>query len=292
MNTKDALLMAAVVGIWGINFFFMKTALVDVPPMVLGLLRFLLVIFPAVFFIKPPKIAWYWLALYGIAISFGQFGLMFTALQLGMPTGLAALLVQLQVFLTVLVAGVMMGEPVLRHHLLGMFAAAVGLVLIGIGQYQGNMPLVALLAVVGAAASWAVGNIVVKYIGQVNPLSLVVWGSWSALVAFTAVSLMMYGADGLVSYTLSLSGWGIASILFLAYVSSLVGYTAWGDLLSRHPAGKITPFALCVPVIALLVGYIFLGERLGAWHWAGIVVVMAGLLIHVFGSKWLGRLNK
>lgn len=292
MDTKDALLIAAVVGIWGINFFFMKTALADVPPMVLGLLRFLLVIFPAVLFIKPPKVDWYWLALYGLTISFGQFGLMFTALEWGMPTGLAALLVQLQVFLTVLVAGVMMGEPVLRHHLLGMLAAAVGLVLIGIGQYQGSMPMAALLAVVGAAASWAVGNIVVKYIGQVNALSLVVWGSWSALAAFAAVSLVLYGADGLLSYAASLSGWGIAGILFLAYVSSLVGYTAWGDLLSRHPAGKITPFALCVPVIALLAGFVLLDERLGIWHWSGIVVVMAGLLIHVFGGKWSGRLKK
>lgn len=288
MNTKDALLVALVVGVWGINFFFMRTALNDVPPMLLGLLRFVCVLFPAVFFLRRPQVPWRWLILYGLSISFGQFGLMFTALEWGMPTGLAALLVQLQVFLTVLVAGVLMREPVLRHHVWGMAAAALGLVLIGIGQYRGSMPLSALAAIVGAAASWAVGNIIVKRIGQVNPLALVVWGSWSALAAFAAASLAFYGIDGVVAQTAALSWQGAGSILFLAYVSSLVGYTAWGALLARYPAGKITPFALCVPVLALLAGFVLLGERLGAWHWAGIAVVMGGLLMHVFG----GRLKK
>lgn len=285
MDTRDAALTALIIGIWGINFFFMKTALADLPPMLLGVMRFLFVIFPAVFFIRPPKVRWHWLALYGLTISFGQFGLMFVAIEWGMPTGLAALLVQMHVFLTVLAAGMLMREPVQRHHVWGMTAAAVGLLLIGVGQYQGSLPFAALLAVVGAAASSAAGNIIVKHIDAVNPLSLVVWGGWSALAAFVAVSLAMYGAEGIITQTaqVSVQGWG--SVLFLAYASSLIGYTVWGALLSRYPAGKITPFVLCVPVIALAAGYAFLDERLGLWHWAGIAVVMIGLLLHVFGGR-------
>lgn len=40
MNLKDSLLMMSVIAVWGINFLFMKIALNDVPPMVLGMLRF------------------------------------------------------------------------------------------------------------------------------------------------------------------------------------------------------------------------------------------------------------
>ena len=290
MNIKDGLLMVLVIVVWGINFLFMKIALNDVPPMILGMLRFLLVIFPAIFWLKPPQTAWYWLVLYGLAISFGQFGLMFTALNLGLPTGLAALMLQMQVFFTVLIAGILLREPVLVHHLLGMFTAALGLILIGVGHHQGHLPWSALLPVLGAAASWACGNIIVKRIGKVNPLSLVVWGSISALLAFTLVSFVLYGINGVQQYVLGLSWQGVIGILFLAYVASLVGYTGWGALLSRYSASKITPFALFVPVFALLVGYWILDERLGIWHWLGIGVVMSGLFLHIFGSRFKHKL--
>lgn len=286
MNLKDYLLILLVIGIWGVNFLFMKFALNEIPPMVLGMLRFFCVVFPAVFLLKRPPVPWHLLAAYGLTISFGQFALMFTALDWGLPTGLAALMLQVQVFFTVLIAGIVLREPVLAHHLLGMFTAAVGLVFIGIGHYQGRLPITAMLPVFGAAASWACGNIIVKRIGSVNALSLVVWGGIPAFCAFTLASLMLYGADGLAQHVSNLTWKGIVGILFLAYVASLVGYTGWGALLAKHPAGRVTPFALLVPVIALLAGYLVLNERLAAWHWLGIVVVMAGLTLHIFGGKW------
>lgn len=286
MNLKDYLLILLVIGIWGVNFLFMKFALNEIPPMVLGMLRFFCVVFPAVFLLKRPPVPWHLLAAYGLTISFGQFALMFTALDWGLPTGLAALMLQVQVFFTVLIAGIALREPVLAHHLLGMFTAAVGLVFIGIGHYQGQLPITAMLPVFGAAASWACGNIIVKRIGSVNALSLVVWGGIPAFCAFTLASLLLYGTDGLAQHISNLTWKGIVGILFLAYVASLVGYTGWGALLAKHPAGRVTPFALLVPVIALLAGYLVLNERLAAWHWLGIVVVMAGLTLHIFGSKW------
>lgn len=286
MNLKDYLLILLVIGIWGVNFLFMKFALNEIPPMVLGMLRFFCVVFPAVFLLKRPPVPWHLLAAYGLTISFGQFALMFTALDWGLPTGLAALMLQVQVFFTVLIAGIVLREPVLAHHLLSMFTAAVGLVFIGIGHYQGRLPITAMLPVFGAAASWACGNIIVKRIGSVNALSLVVWGGIPAFCAFTLASLLLYGTDGLAQHVSNLTWKGIVGILFLAYVASLVGYTGWGALLAKHPAGRVTPFALLVPVIALLAGYLVLNERLAAWHWLGIVVVMAGLTLHIFGSKW------
>lgn len=86
---------------------------------------------------------------------------MFLALSMDVPTGLVALLHQSQVFMTVLLVTSMFKEAVLRHHLIAMIAAAVGLALIG-GQYQGSSPLVGLWVVLAASFCWAVGNIVVK----------------------------------------------------------------------------------------------------------------------------------
>lgn len=121
---------------------------------------------------------------------------MFLALSMDVPTGLSALLHQSQVFMTVLLVAIMFKEAALRHHLIAMIAAAVGLALIGVGQYQGNSPLVGLWVVLAASFCWAVGNIVVKKLGAVNPLS-VVWGNILALGAFAVGSLWLYGIDGL-----------------------------------------------------------------------------------------------
>lgn len=289
MNTKDLATVLLVIFIWGVNFWFMKIALDDIPPLILGLLRFIGVLFPAVFLLKRPAVRWQLLALYGLCMSFGQFSLVFLALHLGFATGLAALVLQVQVFLTVLFAFVLLKEPVRLNHFIGMISAGVGLIFIAVGHHQGNLSLWSGLPIFGAALSWASGNIVIKKIGQVDALSLVVWGNVSALVAFALASLGLYGVGGVVSHIANLSIKGLIGVLFLAYVSSLIGYTGWGSLLSRHSAGRITPFALGVPVIALLTGFVVLGERLGVWHWAGVITVMIGLIVHVFGGRFFAK---
>ena len=141
MTPKDSLLAAMVITIWGVNFMFLKFVLQDLSPMVLGMLRFALVVFPALLWLKRPPVAWRWLVLYGVTISFGQFGLMFAALSLGLPTGLTALILQAQVFITVALAALLWREPIRANHLLGMLTAAAGLLLIGIGQHQGSVPM-------------------------------------------------------------------------------------------------------------------------------------------------------
>lgn len=210
---------------------------------------------------------------------------MFLALSMGVPTGLAALVHQSQVFFTVILAALVFKEGVRRHHFFAMMIAAVGLFLIGVGQFQGDMAVIGLFVVMAGSFSWALGNIVVKKLGNVNPISLVVWGNLSTFVAFTAGSLCLYGADGVGVQIANLKPLGWLSILYLAYVASLLGYGGWGYLLLRYPASQVTPLALFVPVVALLAGVLFMAEQLTAWHWLGIVVVMASLLIHVFGAK-------
>ena len=69
LNKTDALIAAAVIFLWGVSFYFMKLALAEISPMVLGVLRFALMLFPALFFIPRPAVRWYWLAAYGLAIN-------------------------------------------------------------------------------------------------------------------------------------------------------------------------------------------------------------------------------
>ncbi|WP_084137796.1 EamA family transporter [Moraxella caprae] len=139
-------MLFSVVLIWGVNFLAMKIGLNDVPPLILGMVRFLLILLPAVFFFKKPNAPWIYLILYGLTISFGQFSLMFLALSRQFPTGLSALILQAQVFLTMLFSCILLKESVKPNHLVGMITAGAGLTLIGVGQYLGTHRLYARLA--------------------------------------------------------------------------------------------------------------------------------------------------
>ena len=76
MRLQDGLLAALVVVIWGVNFVVIHIGLLDVPPLLLGALRFILVALPALFLVPRPAIPWRWLLAYGLTIGFGQFSLL------------------------------------------------------------------------------------------------------------------------------------------------------------------------------------------------------------------------
>ncbi len=110
MTLRDRLLALLVVVIWGVNFVVIKFGLQGMPPFLLAGMRFLLVALPAIFFIPRPTIPWKWLLLYGMTMSFAQFAFLFVAIKVGMPAGLASLVLQAQVFFTLLLGVVLMGE--------------------------------------------------------------------------------------------------------------------------------------------------------------------------------------
>ncbi|MBN3767982.1 EamA family transporter, partial [Burkholderia sp. Ac-20365] len=110
MSPKDLLLALVVVVAWGVNFVVIKVGLHGVPPLLLGALRFTLAAFPAVLFVKRPKLPLRWLLAYGATISFGQFALLFTAMYVGMPAGLASVVLQAQAFFTLVFAAFFLGE--------------------------------------------------------------------------------------------------------------------------------------------------------------------------------------
>lgn len=151
---KDMLIALLIVFIWGINFWVMKIGLTDFSPMVLGVLRFVFVIFPFIFFIKKPNINLFLLCAYGLFTCFGQFSFGFFALKAGLSTGLTALIIQSQAFFTVIIAMLVLKETIKINQIIAMLVAVLALVLVGVGQYQGSMPLMAVFLVLCGAFSW------------------------------------------------------------------------------------------------------------------------------------------
>ena len=158
MGRADWASALVVIVIWGLNFVVMKWGLATLSPLLLCALRFVAASVPLLLFVRPPRsVGWGLLAAYGLVQGVGQFGLLFTGMKLGMPAGMASVVLQTQAFITMLLAALLMGEQPQRWQWLGLGIAIGGLGLIGAAHGDGaaGMTLLGFVFTVGAAAMWA-----------------------------------------------------------------------------------------------------------------------------------------
>ncbi|MFM2480066.1 EamA family transporter [Celerinatantimonas sp. YJH-8] len=290
MSVKDMLLALAVVVAWGINFVVIKVGLEGMPPLLLAGLRFLFTAIPAVFFIKLPKVPFKWVALYGLTINFGQFSLLFIALKLGLPAGIASLLLQAQAFFTLLIGTFLFKEQLKFYHLLAMLLAIGGILLLALPHSGdgGHVTLLTLLLIMGAALSWGLGNITNKVIVQrysVNMMSLVVWGSFVPMFGFMLSSLLFEGPHAMANSILNIQWHNVLALVYLSGIASIMGYGSWGYLLGRYETWRIAPLSLLIPVIGLISANLLLGENLNAMQITGALVIGLALIINLFGNR-------
>jgi len=281
---RHFLLALAVVAVWGINFVVIKFALGALPPLLMATLRFGLVLLPGLFFCARPAVPLGNLALYGFLIGFGQFGLLYVAMNGHISPGLASLVIQLQVFFTIALAMRMSGERVRRYQWLALLLAAGGIVVIVLHTDGSTTPL-GLFLVLLAALAWAGGNIAAKQGAPANMLAYVVWSSAFAVPPLLALSLAIEGWDAVAAALRSADGAAWAAVVWQAWGNSLFGYAAWGWLLARHPAATITPMALLVPVFGMGAAALWLDESLPGWKLAAAALVLAGLAINLLWPR-------
>ncbi|MDH1298790.1 EamA family transporter [Achromobacter sp. GD03932] len=293
LSRKDYFCALAVVVIWGTNFVAMKVGMRGLSPMLLGALRFALAAFPLILFVRAPRLPWRWVAAYGLVQGLGQFGLLFTALKFGMPAGMASLVIQTQAFFTLLLAAPILHERAQRHHWIGLGVAALGLAVIagGRGEGPGQMTMAGFVLTLGGAFMWAVSNIIVRLASRkspgYDPFAFIAWSSAAPVLPFLLLAVLIDGWQPVVGMIMNI-GWGeILSVLYLAVLATLVAYTLWTQLLTRHAAAKIAPFSLLVPVVGLWAASVAFGERLETLQWVGVACVLAGLLFNQLGGRWL-----
>lgn len=290
MSRKDGFLALLVVVAWGLNFVVIKVGLHHMPPLLLAGLRFLLVAFPAIFFVARPKVPLTLLLGYGLTISFGQFAFLFCAIKFGMPAGLASLVLQAQAFFTMALGAFVFSERLQRKQLAGIALAIIGvLVLIEASLNGQHIAMSGFMLTLAAAFSWACGNIFNKKTMQHSPrpavMSLVVWSALIPILPFLLSSLLLEGAAHITQSLITIDMTTILSLLYLAFVATILGYGIWGALLGRYETWRVAPLSLLVPVVGLASAAVLLGETLTGMQLAGAVLIMAGLYINVFGFR-------
>lgn len=277
--------------IWGFNFVVLKVGVGVVPPLFLTTMRYVFSALPLIFFLKPPKNGWKPMALYGLVMGVGQFGLLFPAIKLGAPAGLASLVLQSQAFFTMALAALFIGERAGPVRIAGALVAFGGLGVIAAERVLGATPLIPILMLIGAAFFWASGNIINRSMGKMDPLGFVVWTSVFPIVPLLVLSLWLEGPQ-VITATLASPGWtAIGALAYLVIASTLIGYGIWSFLLTRYPAGQVAPFSLLVPLFGLSSAALVLGERVTELEAIGAALVVAGLMLNVFGPRLFARLR-
>ncbi|WP_328669231.1 EamA family transporter [Streptomyces sp. NBC_00328] len=278
MRPAHISLAVLVAAVWGVNFTVIEVGLDHFPPLLFSALRFLVAAVPAVFFVGRPKVAWKWIVAVGLALGVAKFGLLFIGMDAGMPAGLSSLVLQIQAVFTAIVAFAFLGERPTRVRLYGMAVALAGVGLAAVDEGTTG-PLGAFALVIAAAACWGVSNVLTRKASPPDALNFMVWVSTVPVLPLLGLSLLTEGPARDLDALRALDWQGAGVVVYVAWITTVFGFGAWGWLLHRHPASTVAPFSLLVPVFGMSSAALFLHESVGPLRWAAAALLVGGVAL-------------
>ncbi|MHA6632000.1 EamA family transporter [Pseudonocardia sichuanensis] len=282
MTTRDRLLACFVALLWGANFLAIHVGLEHFPPLFMAALRFAVIAVPTVLLVPRPQVRLRWLLGFGIGFGTVQFVFLFIAMDIGMPTGLASLVLQASAPFTVLLGALLLRERLAPRQGMGIAIAVVGLAAIAVSRAQVAAVLPVLLTLLGALG-WAFGNLASRLAAAPNPLHLTLWMSVVPPVPLLLMSWVWEGPaagwDALRAAVTPEGLPGVAAIGYTAVLATVVGSGIWVWLMRRYPAGVVAPYSLLVPVVGIALAAGVLGERPSAVELVAAAVIVGGVLL-------------
>ena len=271
MNFIHILMAISVPLIWGTGFVVAKGAISEFPPILLMAFRFLVTSLVLVWFAKVPFGQLRALFLIAIVASAIQYSLTFTGLR-GLDAGFAALIVQLEVPFLVILGAILLGEKVSLRKWMGIIIAFAGVGLL-IGKVEFNNAWGSVALVVAGAFTWAVGQIFVRKLKNIDGLTTTAWVAVFATPQLFVMSFIFETNQIEFITKASMSIW--LAVLYLGIIMTALGYYFWNTLIRSYTIEKIAPFLLLLPVFSLIGGVLFLGEMIsGAKMFGGLIVIL------------------
>ncbi|MGW0699200.1 EamA family transporter [Streptomyces sp. NPDC002867] len=271
-------LAALVAAVWGVNFVVIEIGLDHFPPLLFSALRFLAAALPAVFFVGRPKVAWKWIIGVGLVLGVAKFGLLFTGMDQGAPAGLSSLILQVQAVFTALFAFVALGERPGPVRTVGMAVALGGIAVAAVDEGASG-PLLGFLLCIAAAACWGVSNVMTRKAAPPDALNFMVWVSLVPILPLLGLSLLMEGVDRDMAALRSLDWTGAGVVIYVAWITTIFGFGAWGHLMRHHPASSVAPFSLLVPVFGMSSAALFLDESVSPLRWCAAALLVGGVAL-------------
>ncbi|MER5682264.1 EamA family transporter [Streptomyces sp. NPDC002205] len=278
MRPLHIALAALVAAVWGVNFVVIEVGLGHFPPLLFSALRFLVAALPAVFFVGRPKVAGKWIVGVGLVLGVAKFGLLFIGMDRGMPAGLSSLVLQVQAVFTALFAALALGERPGRVRVLGMAVALAGIGVAAVDEGASG-PVLAFVLVIAAAACWGVSNVLTRKAAPPDSLNFMVWVSTVPVLPLFGLSLLFEGWDRDADALAALDWSGVGIIVYVAWITTVFGFGAWGFLLRHYPASSVAPFTLLVPVFGMSSAALLLDESVSPLRWCAAALLVGGVAL-------------
>lgn len=280
MLLKHLLLIIFIVGCWAFNAVAIKMGVIELPPLFMTLLRFMVVAILVVPFTRIQRKHLPVLCYLAFTFGFMHFSLLF----LGMTytdAGTAAIIVQLGTPMAMLLAATLLKERLSLLQSGGIVISLAGMfILTGSPTLASGRGVVILLT---SALGWALTTVKVKSVTDLDPVTM---AGWMSLIAIPLVGLTSFLFESNQLPALKHISWkGVFAVLYSAVICSIIAYSLWYALLKKYPANQIIPFSLLSPVFAVVMGAIFMGDSLNFWKVSGALTIVGGALIAIKAGK-------
>lgn len=284
MPAKRLLLGILVTAVWGFNFSVIKVAEGVFQPFMLSTLRFVFCAFPAVFFLPRPKVPLRFLVAYGLVFGVLQFGLLFADIEAGLSAGLSSVVLQVQVFFTILFSALLTHDRIRQYQIAGIVLGFAGVgIIFAVGG--SSMTVAGVLLTAAGGAAWGLANVIAKMAEAADPIGFMVWASLVPILPLVAITIGLEGVSS-ISWSFQHLTWGsVGSVRYLVYPTTLFGYTVWNSLLRKYPTSVVAPLTLLVPVFGLAGSMLLFSERLTAMKVLAVLLMISGLAVNQFWPR-------
>lgn len=277
--------------IWGSTWIFIKIGLRDLPPLTFAASRFILALFILAVIIYVQKIPlpktrrdWVLLGGTGILQFSVNYSLVFWSEQY-ISSGLAAVLqAMITVFGLALAWVHLPNERITRLKIFAVFLGIIGVAVIFFEQLQVNdyWAFAGCVAIVIGAYAAAHASILVKaHGGALHPATLLFGQMLCGIMPIIIYALSVEGNPLLLNWT-----WiAIISVFYLTIFGTIAAFWLYYWLLSRIESTRAMMISLVTPLIAVLIGGIFLGEKLLPQTFFGGLLILASIGLIVFRKR-------
>ncbi|MDQ0114134.1 DMT family transporter [Paenibacillus harenae] len=279
---QAGLLLAFLIIVWGINWPVSKYALEFMPPVlfsgirtVIGGVLLLMVAIPRIKRLHLRE-TWPIYVISSIVNVILYYGLQTIGLHY-LPSGLFSAIVFLQPVLVGIFSWLWLGESMNGLKIGGLLLgfAGVGVICSGAGGLSGHISVEGILLAIGSALSWALGTIYVKKTSQrVDPIWLV---TNQLLIGGTFMTVVGSGVENWSEVE-----WSRGFVIALSFISIFViaiGWIIFYKLMDSGEASKVASFTFLIPLIAILIGTLFLDEPFTMSLLAGLVLILLSIYL-------------
>lgn len=277
MPLRDFFLVLLICLAWAGNFLTSKLALQEFPPLLFTALRLiLLAMLLAAFLRLPPKGQWPRLVAVALCNAVLHFGLSFWSLKLSSTLASPAILMQSYVPMATLLAWWLLGERFHWRTGLAIALSFAGVLVLGFDPSVLQNPMALGLMLVSAFFI-ALGSVLMR---DLRGFDLVNQQGWTSIIGIAPLLLWSAASEHDLLASIRHASWvAWLGVGYAAVVASLVGHGLYFRLVQRHPVAQITPYLLIAPLIATLLGIVFLHDRVGPRLWLGGAMVLGGVLV-------------